>query len=63
MTGLLVAPRDAPALAAALARLRDDAELRARFGAAARLLEQQRFGLDRMLDGMESVFRAAAGAH
>ncbi len=63
VTGLIVAPRDAPALAAALARLRDDPELRARFGAAARLLAQQRFGLDRMLDGMESVFRAAAGAH
>ena len=44
VTGLIVAPRDAPALAAALARLRDDPELRARFGAAARRLAQQRFG-------------------
>jgi glycosyltransferase involved in cell wall biosynthesis len=35
-TGLLVPPRDAPALAAALARLAGDAALRARMGAAGR---------------------------
>ena len=39
-----------PALGAALARLRDDAALRARFGAAARARAVRDFGLDRMLD-------------
>jgi glycosyltransferase involved in cell wall biosynthesis len=57
VTGLIVPPRDAPALGAALARLRDDPGLRRRFGAAARTRAQERFGLDAMLDRMEAVFR------
>jgi glycosyltransferase involved in cell wall biosynthesis len=61
VTGLIVAPRDTPGLAAALARLRDDPELRHRFGTAGRALAEQRFGLERMLDGMEAVFRTAMG--
>ena len=56
-TGVLVAPRSADALAAALSRLRDDPALRARFGAAARARAERDFGLDRMLDRMEAVFR------
>jgi glycosyltransferase involved in cell wall biosynthesis len=59
VTGLIVAPRDTAALAAALVRLRDDPELRVRFGTAGRRLAEQRFGKERMLDGMEAVFRAA----
>ncbi len=59
VTGLIVAPRDTAALAAALVRLRDDPDLRVRFGTAGRRLAEQRFGLDRMLDAMEAVFRAA----
>ncbi|MCK6449821.1 MAG: glycosyltransferase family 4 protein [Alphaproteobacteria bacterium] len=43
-TGLLVPPREPAALADALARLAGDAALRARLGAAARLLAEQRFG-------------------
>jgi glycosyltransferase involved in cell wall biosynthesis len=58
-TGLIVLPRSAEALAAGLATLRDDAALRARFGAAGRARAERDFGLDRMLDAMEAVFRAA----
>jgi glycosyltransferase involved in cell wall biosynthesis len=57
VTGLIVPPRDATALGAALARLREDPGLRRRFGAAARVRAQERFGLDAMLDRMEAVFR------
>ncbi len=58
VTGLIVTPRSVPELAAALARLRDDAPLRARLGAAGHARAVQRFGLDPMLDRMEAVFRA-----
>jgi glycosyltransferase involved in cell wall biosynthesis len=43
--GLLVPPGDAPALAAAIARVMDDAELRARLGAAARAKVLREFDL------------------
>jgi glycosyltransferase involved in cell wall biosynthesis len=45
---LLVPPHDAAALAAAIARLRGDAALRARLGSAARAAMLTHFGLDRM---------------
>ena len=61
VTGLIVPPRDALALGAALARLREDPGLRRRFGAAARARAQERFGLDAMLDRMETVFRRVLG--
>ncbi len=61
VTGLIVAPRDIAALGAALATLRADPALRARFGAAGRARALTDFGLARMLDGMEAVFRAALG--
>jgi glycosyltransferase involved in cell wall biosynthesis len=57
VTGLIVPPRDAAALGAALARLRGDPDLRRRFGGAARTRAQERFGLAAMLDRMEGVFR------
>ena len=57
VTGLLVAPRSAEALAAGLARLRDDPALRARFSAAAQARAARDFGQDAMLDRMEAVFR------
>jgi glycosyltransferase involved in cell wall biosynthesis len=64
-TGVLVPPRDAPALAAALERLMDDASLRARFGARGVEKARARFGVDLMVDRMEEIFmrhaRAAAG--
>ena len=43
-----------------LARLRDDPALRRRIGGAARVRAVARFGLDRMLDGMEAVFAGVA---
>jgi glycosyltransferase involved in cell wall biosynthesis len=59
-TGLLVAPKDAAALAEAMARLMGDAGLRARFGAAGHARAQAYFGIDRMLDSMEAVFQRYA---
>jgi len=58
VTGLLVQPKSAEALAAGLARLRDDPGLRARFGEASRARAIQRFGINEMLDRMEVVFRS-----
>lgn len=49
-TGFLVPPRDPAALAEALARLAGDAELRRRFGQAARRLAEERFS-DRAIAG------------
>jgi glycosyltransferase involved in cell wall biosynthesis len=56
-TGLLVTPRDVTDLEDALARLMPDAVLRTNFGAAGRARAQQHFGVERMLDAMESVFQ------
>ena len=58
VTGLIVAPRDVAALGAALATLRDDPALRGRFGTAGRARALADFGVARMLDRMEAVFRA-----
>lgn len=62
LTGLLVAPRSAEALARGLARLRDDEALRARFGAQARARALRDFGMSQMLDRMEAIFLRVAGA-
>ena len=45
-SGLLVRPRDPQALVAAIVELRDNADLRARLGAAARTRVQSQFSLD-----------------
>ena len=59
-TGLLVPPRDPPALAAALERLMTDEAMRVRMGRAAHAHAQANFGVERMLDAMETVFRRVA---
>jgi glycosyltransferase involved in cell wall biosynthesis len=58
-TGLLVAPGDPDALAAAVGRLLDDAELRARLGARARELSA-RFAPERYADALDALLREAA---
>ncbi len=62
-TALVVAPRDAAALAAALERLAGDEELARTLGHRAHELVRARHGEDVMLDKMEAVFKGAlAGA-
>lgn len=55
-SALVVPPRDAASLAAAIKRLLDDPALAARLGAAARAEAVQRFSKTTMLDRMEQVF-------
>jgi glycosyltransferase involved in cell wall biosynthesis len=62
VTGLMVPPKDAKALAAAIARLRMHPADRAQYGKAALATATQRFGLDIMVRQMEAVFRAAVAA-
>ncbi|MBL8473230.1 MAG: glycosyltransferase family 4 protein [Rhodocyclaceae bacterium] len=59
-TGVLVEPRNAAALAAAIARLLDDDRLARSMGAAARAAGEGRFSFGLMIDRMEAIFRAAA---
>ena len=58
-TALVVPPKDAAALAAAIARLLDDSTLAARLGEAARRVASADFSRDAMLDRMETIFRRA----
>ena len=56
-TAVLVKPQDVEDTARGIARLADDAALRATLGANARARAQARFGFDAMLDQMEAIFR------
>ena len=56
VSGLLTAPGDAAALARALARLHDDADLRARVGAAARRRVERDFNLEHSADWLVARF-------
>jgi glycosyltransferase involved in cell wall biosynthesis len=58
-TGLLVPPRDAPALRAAVERLLADRELRERLGRAGREAARERFGWDGVIERTLAVYRQA----
>ncbi len=58
-TGLLVPPRDAPALRAAVERLLADPELRERLGREARVRARERFGWDAVIERTLTVYREA----
>ena len=60
-TGLVVAPRDAPALAAALNQLLSDDGLRRRLGRNAGLRAHQMFSTEAMMRGMLSVYESVLG--
>jgi glycosyltransferase involved in cell wall biosynthesis len=61
-TGLLVPPADPPALAAALQRLLDEPELRARLGAAGRARVEEHFALEAFLESHLDLYRRALAA-
>lgn len=61
-SGLTVPPRDAPALADALARLLDDEPLRARLARGARARVAAEFSLERMAADTLAAYRAAIAA-
>jgi glycosyltransferase involved in cell wall biosynthesis len=58
VTGILVAPRDTAGFAAALVRLAQDPELRARMGQAGRQRVEQHFRLDHAVLRMEELFHS-----
>ena len=60
-TALLVPPRDAAALAAAIARLAADEGLRRELGETARKHCVEGYSYERMLDRMENLYRNVAG--
>lgn len=60
-TALLVPPRDARALAAAIERLAVDAGLRRELGEAARKHCVEGYAYERMLDRMEAIYRDVCG--
>ena len=59
VSGLVVPPRDAVALRAALERLHADTALRAKLAQEAHRVAHERFGEDRMVERMEQAFRRA----
>ncbi len=61
VSGMLVPPRDARALADAVAVLAADEDLRIRMGAAGRSLAERDFGLDRIVQAHLDVYRTLAG--
>jgi len=58
-TGLLVPPRDAPAMRTAVERLLADPDLRERLGHAARALARERFGWEGVIERTLAVYREA----
>lgn len=62
-TGLTVPPADSGALAAALTRLLDNADLRQALGQAARARAKQEFSLETMTSRMMALYEQVAGLH
>ena len=62
VTGFVVPPRDAGALAERIAALLADPDLRHAMGSRGRALVEREFSLERMLDRLEGVYRQADGA-
>jgi glycosyltransferase involved in cell wall biosynthesis len=60
--GLLVPPQDAAALAAALARVLEDADLRARLGARARDTVAQHYSTEAICGRLAAIYNDLAGA-
>jgi len=60
-TALVVPPRDAPALAAAIERLAGDEGLRRELGETARKQCVEGYSYERMLDRMENIYRNVSG--
>ena len=58
-TALIVPPRNVEEMAAAIARLLDDADLAGRLGSSARRVASSDFSREAMLDRMEAIFREA----
>jgi glycosyltransferase involved in cell wall biosynthesis len=63
VTGLLVPPGNAPALAQAIVRLAEDKALAAGLGERARTQARREFGMDRMVARTEDLYaRSLVGA-
>jgi glycosyltransferase involved in cell wall biosynthesis len=58
-TGLLVPVEDDKALAASITRLLNDSRLRARMGQSAFRRAREQFGLKRMVDEVETIYKEA----
>ncbi|MCF8184961.1 MAG: glycosyltransferase, partial [Polynucleobacter sp.] len=61
-SALVVAPKNADTLGAAIARLLDDGAFAARLGAAARRIASADFSREAMLDRMDAIFRQATSS-
>jgi glycosyltransferase involved in cell wall biosynthesis len=59
-TGLLAEPDDSESLAAAIARLLDDPDLRGRMGRAGRKRVEEQFTVERMTGQIAEIYRRAA---
>ena len=62
VSGLTVPPQDPPALAAAINRLLDDAELRRRLGEGARQRARAEFAVEKMTDRVMALYRSVTGS-
>ncbi len=63
VNGLLIAPGDVAALAAAMNRLLDDAALRTRMGEAGRALVLDEFSVEAMCEGNLAIYRKVLQGH